>query len=63
VPGKCSGLISLFQQAEIYCSLNRKSEAEAMFRNVMSSPNLAEKELAFRKFGRFMIKIGDWEKV
>ena len=49
--------------AEIYCSLNRKSEAEAMFNNVLESVNPMEREWAYRKFGRFLIKIGDFQRV
>ncbi|KAL5268174.1 hypothetical protein ACHWQZ_G002135 [Mnemiopsis leidyi] len=48
--------------AEIYCSLNRKSEAESMFNNILESSNPVERELAFRKFGRFLIKIGNFSR-
>ena len=49
--------------AEIYCSLNRKSEAESMFNNILESSNPVERELAYRKFGRFLIKIGNFPRV
>jgi len=48
--------------AEIYCSLNRKSEAETMFNNILESSNPVERELAYRKFGRFLIKIGNFPR-
>lgn len=48
--------------AEIYCSLNRKSEAESMFNNILESSNPVERELAYRKFGRFLIKIGNFPR-
>jgi len=48
--------------AEIYCSLNRKSEAESMFNNILESSNPVDRELACRKFGRFLIKIGNFPR-
>ncbi|XP_063683607.1 uncharacterized protein LOC134818116 [Bolinopsis microptera] len=48
--------------AEIYCSLNRKSEAESMFNNILESSNPVDRELAYRKFGRFLIKIGNFPR-
>lgn len=49
--------------ADIYCSLNRKSEAEAMFNNVLDSPSPVQREMAYRKFGVFLIKIGNFQRV
>jgi len=46
----------------LYCSLNRKTEAEAMYSNAMESSNTSEKEEAFRKFGMYMIKTDNMER-
>lgn len=46
----------------LYCSLNRKTEAEAMYSNAMLSSNTSEKEEAFRKFGMYMIKTDNMER-